>query len=161
MDIGMIVFSHTGNTHLVAQMLRQKLSAAGHNVSYERLQVVGGYDPARAGQRPEEIRFEALPDLGRHDRIIFGSPVQGFSLSPVMIKYLNEVPSLANKEVAFLVTEAFPYGWMGGNRAIRQMTTICESKGAAVRGSGLVNWMRRSRDRQIEEVTDRLSTVFV
>jgi len=160
MDIGMIVFSHTGNTHSVATKLKEKLSAAGHAVSYERLQVVGGFSPAQANQRPEDIRFEALPDIGQHDRIVFGSPVQGFSLSQAMIQYLKRLPSLANKEIAFLVTEAFPYGWMGGNRAIRQMTSICESKGATVRGSGLVNWMRPSRARQIEEVTDSLSGVF-
>ena len=160
MDIGMIVFSHTGNTHSVATRLREKLSAAGHGVEYERLAVVGGFDPARAAQSPDGIRFESLPDVEKHDRIIFGSPVQGFSLSQAMIQYLKRLPSLEGKEVAFLVTEAFPYGWMGGNRAIRQMTDICQSKGAAVRGSGLVNWMRRSRERQIEEVINRLSGVF-
>ena len=160
MDISMVVFSHTGNTHSVAQKLLEKLSAAGHNVSYERLKVVGGYSPEVDMQNPEGIRYEALPDLSRHDRIIFGSPVQGFSLSMAMIQYLERLPSLAGKEVAFLVTEAFPFGWMGGNRAIRQMTGICESNGATVRGSGLVNWMRPTRARQIEEVTDRLSVVF-
>jgi NAD(P)H dehydrogenase (quinone) len=156
----MVVFSHTGNTHSVAQKLRQKLAAKGHDVTYDRLKVVGGFRPAEMIEQPDLIRFEALPDLERYDRIIFGSPVQGGSISAAMIKYLGQLPSLAGKEVACLVTEAFPFGWMGGNRAVRQMTEICESKGATVRGSGLVNWMRPSRERQIEKVTDSLTQVF-
>jgi NAD(P)H dehydrogenase (quinone) len=159
-EIGMVVFSHTGNTHSVAQKLRQKLAAKGHDVTYDRLKVVGGFRPAEMIEQPDLIRFEALPDLERYDRIIFGSPVQGGSISAAMIKYLGQLPSLAGKEAACLVTEAFPFGWMGGNRAIRQMVEICEAKGATVRGSGLVNWMRPTRKWQIERVTDSLTGVF-
>jgi len=77
-----------------------------------------------------------------------------------MTRYLEQIGSLQDKKVACLVTEAFPYPWMGGNRAIRQMKRICESKGAAVCGSGIVNWMKSRRDQQIAEVVDRLSRLF-
>ena len=160
MDIGIIVFSFTGNTHSVALKLKEKLSAAGHAVSYERLEVVGEYTPGSAGMQPDNIQFETLPNTEQYDALVFGSPVQAFSLSPVMTGYLKQIPSLQDKKVALLVTQAFPYGWMGGNRAIRQMRRICESKGATICGSGVVNWMRRRRDQQITEVTDRLSRVF-
>jgi hypothetical protein len=41
MNIGIIVHSETGNTHSVATTLKEKLAAAGHTVSIERLKVVG------------------------------------------------------------------------------------------------------------------------
>ena len=155
MNIGMIVYSQTGNTHSVAVKLEEKLSAAGHSVNLERLQVVGGYE-----QGAKDIQFETLPDLGRYDALVFGSPVQAFSLAPVMDSYLKQVGSLQNKRVAFLVTQAFPYPWLGGNRAVRHMKRACVSKGATVCGSGIVNWMKSRRDQQIVEVVDRLSGLF-
>ena len=155
MNIGMIVYSQTGNTHSVAVKLEEKLSAAGHSVNLERLQVVGGYE-----QGAKDIQFETLPDLGRYDALVFGSPVQAFSLAPVMASYLKQVGSLQNKRVAFLVTQAFPYPWLGGNRAVRHMKRACVSKGATVCGSGIVNWMKSRRDQQIVEVVDRLSGLF-
>ena len=87
-------------------------------------------------------------------------PVSPPLLSPVMVNYLKEVASLQDKDVALLVTQAFPYPWMGGNRAIRQMRKALESKGARMRGSGIVNWMKSRRDVQIVEVVDRLSGLF-
>jgi len=155
MNIGMIVYSQTGNTHSVALKLQEKLSAAGHAVTMERLQVVGEPRPGT-----KDVRLETPPDAGQYDALVFGSPVHAFSLSPAMTSYLEQVGSLQNKTVACLVTEAFPYPWLGGNRAIRQMKRICESKGATVCGSGIVNWMKSRRDQQITEVVDRLSGLF-
>jgi flavorubredoxin len=155
MNIGMIIYSQTGNTHSVAIKLEEKLAAAGHSVGMERLKVVGEYRP---GTR--KVRFETLPNVGQYDALVFGAPVEAFSLSPVMKSYLTQVASLQDKKVACLVTQFFPFRWLGGNRAVRQMKRICESKGAAVCGSGIVNWSRSRRDQQIAEVTDRLSRLF-
>jgi hypothetical protein len=49
---------------------------------------------------------------------------------------------------------------MGGNRAIRQMEGLVTEKGGSVLGSGIVNWPRKSRERQIQEVTDNLCGLF-
>ena len=49
---------------------------------------------------------------------------------------------------------------MGGNRAIGQMKKICESKGAEVSGSGIINWSKSNREQKIVEVVDRLSGLF-
>jgi len=48
----------------------------------------------------------------------------------------------------------------GGNRAIRQMERLCESKGATVCGSGVVNWMRLRREKTAANAVDRLSGLF-
>jgi flavodoxin len=154
MDIGMIVYSQTGNTYSVAMKLKEKLSAAGHSVTLERIEVIGEVAPGQAAQ------FKTVPDAEKYDTLVFASPVQAFSLCQAMVDYLKRVASLQGKKVALLVTEAFPYPWMGGNRAVRQMKKACESKGATVCGSGIVNWMKRRREQQIVEVVDRLSGLF-
>lgn len=101
-----------------------------------------------------------LPNVGQYDVLVFGSPVEAFSLSPVMISYLTQVDSLQNKKVACLVTQFFPYPWMGGNHAINQMKKICESRGAVIFGSKVVNWSSSRRNLKIIEAVDRLSKLF-
>ena len=155
MNIGIVVYSRSGNTYSVALKLEEKLAAAGHAVTLERLETVGEPQPG-----DKDIRFQSLPDLSQYDALVFGSAVEAFSLSQIMATYLKQVVSLEGKKVAFLVTQAFPYRWLGGNRAVRQMTRACESKGATVCGSGIVNWMHKRREQRIVDVTDRLSGLF-
>lgn len=154
MNIGMILYSQTGHTLGVAKKLQEKLSAAGHSVTLERVEVVSDVAPGKAAE------FKTIPDASKYEALVFGSPVQAFSLSQVMVEYLKQVPSLQGKKVACLITQAFPFPWLGGNRAVRQMKGACESKGATVIGSGIVNWMKKSREQQIVEVVDRLSGLF-
>jgi len=79
MKIGIIVFSHTNNTYSVARKLEKKLSGAGHSVNLERVTVAGGKDP-----RPSDYKLDRKPKVRGYEAIIFGSPVEAFSLSPVM-----------------------------------------------------------------------------
>ena len=86
-----------------------------------------------------EFELDKLPDLGTYDGIIFGAAVEAFSLSPVLSAYLKKADSLVGKKVACLVTQQFPYPWMGGNNAVRQMRNLCKAKGASMVGSAVVN----------------------
>jgi hypothetical protein len=150
----MIVYSQTGNTLSVANTLQDKLVAAGHEVTLEQIEVIGAVAPG------QPVTFQTMPDPTPYEALILAAPVQAFSLVEVMKRYLPQSASLQDKPVALLVTEFFPYPWMGGNRAIRQMTQLAEAKGAEVRGSGVVNWSKKRRAAQIVEVTDRLSALF-
>ena len=155
MNIGIIVYSQTGNTLSVAKKLEEKLSAAGHTATLEQVKVVG-----ERNQGDRDFQLETLPDAGPYDALVFGSAVEGFSLSPVLTTYLKQIESLQGKKVACLVTQLFPYPWMGGNRAIHQMERLCTSKGATVCGSGVVNWMRLRREKTTANAVDRLSGLF-
>ena len=154
MNIGMIVYSQTGNTWSVAQQLEQKLSTAGHTVTMERIEVIGEISP---GQPTD---FRTVPDPQPYDALVFGSPVQAFSLFQATVDYLEQIPALQGKKVACLITQAFPFPWLGGNRAVRQMTRLCKAAGADVCGSGVVNWMKKEREQQIVDVTDSMSQLF-
>ncbi|MGE5549694.1 MAG: flavodoxin family protein [Bacteroidota bacterium] len=151
MKIGIIVHSQTGNTYSVAQKLKEKLAAAGHAVDLERLKAVGEVKPGT-----KDVRFESLPDIGWYEALVFGAPVQGFSLAPAMASYLAQIGSLQGKKVACLVTQHLPHPWMGGNRTVGQMKRICEAKGAVFCGSGIVNWTNKRREQKIVEVVEGL-----
>jgi len=155
MKIGIIVYSQTGNTLSVAERLEKKLSAAGHSVSLEQVTVAGG---RKQGER--EFQLDTTPDVSPYDTLIFGSAVEAFSLSPVLTAYLKKMGALQGKKVACLVTQFFPYPWMGGNRAIRQMHKLCKSKGATIAGSAVVNWAKSRREKTIAAAVDRLAGLF-
>ena len=154
MNIGIIVYSHTGHTLSVAMKLMEKLSVAGHVVNLEQVEV---YGPAKLGAT--DVRLKTKPEIDTYDALVFGSPVRGGAMPPAMTSYLEQITSLRGKKVVCLVTHFFPPGW-GANRTIKQMKEICESKGATVCGSGDVGWPRLGRKRRIANVVDNLSRLF-
>jgi len=77
-----------------------------------------------------------------------------------MTAYLSQLKPLKDKKVVFLVTQFFPFPWLGGNHAIGQMKKIGESKGATIRGTAVVNWSKPSREKQISEIVEKLSKLF-
>lgn len=70
--------------------------------------------------------------------------------------YLEQIPSLGGKAVGYFVTQAFPFPWMGGNRTIRQMVSVCQALGGKVFKTGVVNWTWR-REARIAELIDAFS----
>ena len=152
MKIGIIVYSQTGNTLSVAEKLKEKLAVAGHSAEIEQVTVVGG---RKLGDRA--FHLETRPDVAQYETLVFGSAVEAFSLSPVLKSYLVGVDFLQGKQVACLVTQFFPYPWMGGDRAIRQMRELCESKGATIRGTAVVNWVGFRRAKTTALAIDRVT----
>ena len=154
MKIGIIVHSQTGHTYSIAQELQEKLSAAEHEVKLEQVKPIG---EVKTGAK--NIKFETLPDLDAYDALIFGAPVQAFSLSAVMKTYMNQIKSLNDKKVACFVTKGVPFNWTGGNKAISQMKKIIESQGGTVIGTGIVIW-RDKREKQIAELMEKFNGLF-
>lgn len=152
MKIGIFVHSKTGNTRSVAERLLERLTANGHTVDLQRI----------SAENDDEADFKKIvlkdqPDVEGYDVLMFGAPVRGFSLSPVMQAYLNTLGPLANRETACFVTQFLPYPWLGGNRAIKQMSNICIVKGAKIVETGIVNWsVETKRERLIQEVIERM-----
>ncbi|MDH4211641.1 MAG: flavodoxin domain-containing protein [candidate division WOR-3 bacterium] len=155
MNIGIILWSQTGNTYSVAEKIKEKLDAAGHSVNIERIKIAGEFKPGK-----KDIQFETLPDVAQYDRIVFGAPVQAFSLSQVMTRYLKQLPSLKNKKVALYLTKQLRFNWTGGNQAINKMKKFCTSKDGTICGSGIVIWSSPNREQMIAEVAERISKLF-
>ncbi len=154
MKIGIIVHSQTNNTYLVAQKLQEKLSEDGNEVEIKRVKMKGGDKSGR-----KDIQIENPPEVSDYDALIFGSPVHAFSLAPAMKIYLEQIPSLQDKKIAFFVTKGLRFEWTGGTRAIGQMKKICQSKGGMIFGTGIVVW-NKQRDKKIDEIVNKFSELF-
>jgi NAD(P)H dehydrogenase (quinone) len=152
MKVGIIIHSHTGNTLSVAERLKEELITAGHSVSLERVTAVNE-EPSAQGS----VQLKAIPDASVFDVLIFGAPVRGLSLSPVMKAYLSQLPSLERKKVSCFISQYFPYAWMGGTRTINQMKALCQVKNGTVIETGIVNWSHKQRERLINDVLKKLS----
>ena len=155
MNIGIIVFSQTGHTHAVALRLQERLSAAGHTANIEQVEISG-----ELGSGVSNYQLKTTPAVGAYDALVFGGPVLGFALSPVMKDYLAQIASLEGKKVACFITKSLPFYWTGGNQAAKTMRELCESKGGEVCGSGIVIWSSARREQMITDVVERLCGLF-
>jgi flavodoxin len=153
MNIGIIVFSQSGHTLSVAEKLQERLNQLSHPVQIDAITIEGE-------AAPDKFQLTHQPDVSGYDALIFASPVQAFSLNPVMQAYLNGLPSLENKPTAYLVTKQLPFNWTGGNRAIKTMQSICQKKGARILGSAIVVWQDARRDDTTEKAVTLLSQLF-
>ena len=154
MNIGIIVHSNTGNTLSVAEKLNKVLVGAGHTVKLEQVTAV-----TETGAAPGNVQLKNIPQITEYDMLIFGAPVNAFSLSQAMKAYLSQLPSLQGKKVGCYVTQQLPFAWMGGNHAISEMEKICAAKGATVLDTGIVNWSDKKREEKITSVLDKLQAI--
>lgn len=155
MKIGIIVYSQTGNTPVVAEKLKEKLDGGGHEVQIEKVTTVGEVKPGE-----KNIQFDNIPEIVNYEGLVFASPVHAFSLASAMQSYLEQLPSLGGHKVACFVTKQLPFHWTGGTRAVAQMKKICEAKDATVSDTAVVVWAKGKRDQSIKEAVEKLSKVF-
>lgn len=152
MNIGIIVHSRTGHSYLVAQKLKEKLASGGHIVTIEKITAIKD-DEADAAK----VQLINPPSIEAYDLLIFGAPVRGLSLSPVMSAYISQIITLQEIKVGAFVTQFFPFKKMGGERSIKQLINLCESKGGKVFETGIINWTNLKRQNQIENLVINMS----
>lgn len=153
--IGIIVHSQTDHTFSVAQFLQEKLSAKGHTVTVERVRPVDEQQTSAGA-----VELAESPDAAKYDALIFGAPVRGFNISPVIQTYLSRLPSLPDKRTACFVTMQLKFPWMGGRQAVSKMARLCESKGMAVAGTGIISWSSKNREQVIAECAADIVCLF-
>ncbi len=155
MNIGIIIYSQTGNTKKVADKLKEKLEAKGHNAAIEQISISGS-TPAQPGK----FELVDVPAPDNYEAVILGAPVQAFSLNPVMKAYLEKLPPLPERQAACFVTKQLPLLWIGGTGAVAKMKKECESRGAKVIGTEIVVWSKAKREKSINQCVDNLSALF-
>lgn len=157
MKIGIIVYSQTGNTYSVVEKVKEELTNKGHEVNIKRLETLEE-NVVQPGAK--DIKYKNLPELDKYDGYIFASPVQAFSLSTGMESYLNNIESLDNKKTACFLTKGLPFNWTGGNRAIKQLKGLIESKNGNVVETGIIKWLSFNRNKQIRNVVKKMGKTF-
>jgi len=150
-NVGIVVYSHTGHTRAVAQKLEERLSEDGHAVTLEELEIAG---PVNLSATTAALRRK--PSIELYDTLVFASPVNGGRMSAAMNSYLDQLPPLAGKGVICLVTHFLFRSW-GAKQTLEQMQEVCQSKGAAICGVGSVRWSSLRRGRQIAQVVENLA----
>ncbi|MDZ7671823.1 MAG: hypothetical protein U5K53_03160 [Halanaerobiales bacterium] len=156
MNIGIVVYSHTGNTYSVVERFKNELEEMDNEVTIERLEPV---DKEEVHPGAKNIEYKRIPDLDKYDGYIFASPIQAFSLCTGMKSFLENMDSLNNKEVACFITKGLPFNWTGGNRAIRQFKKLLKQKDANIVETGIIKWTK-NKEQDINKVIDKLTSKF-
>ncbi|HPJ01698.1 MAG TPA: flavodoxin [Candidatus Limiplasma sp.] len=147
MNIGIILYSETGNTLAVAQRVADTLQAAGHTAEIRQVTILSR-DKADA-----PVVLKTAPTVEGFDLLIFAAPVQAFSLCRAMTQYLKQLKTVPSVPIGCYVTQGLPKKWMGGNRAYNTMRSLLMSHGAMepVR-LGHVHWKSSEREEQIAQL---------
>ncbi len=157
MDIGIIVYSQTGNTLSVAEKLKDALAAKGHSAKIDKVTAEGEVSPGPG----QTLTLKSKPDPGKYEALVFAAPVMAFSLNPVMKAYLAQLRGIGSKKAACFVTQHLGAGWMGGNRAVRIISKALKNNGADVCCSAIVHWKDEiKRGLQTDEAVAAISEVF-
>ncbi len=154
MKIGVIVFSDTGNTLVVAEALSEALTTAGHESEIQRVTAESTDPNSKAGKI-----LKNSPDVSGYDIVVFGAPVWAFSLSGVMKQYLNQISTLKGKKIACFVTQGLSKKWLGGNRSIKMMRKICTDKGGIVYADGIVHATGSNKEQQTNELIKKVRMI--
>ena len=154
MKVGIIVYSKTGNTLAVAERIGNQLKADGIAASVER------FSAETLPQSNKPVRLTAVPNPNEFDAVIFGAPVQAFSLDPAMSLYFEQINSINPKNVFCFVTQHFKKPWLGGNHAMKQMLALLNKKGITAKPLGVVNWSSEQREEQVLQIIQKCSQAF-
>ena len=155
MKIGIIIYSLSGHTREVAEKLKSKLAEGGHLVAIDEI-TISGKTPAQPGN----FKLLTVPSPLDYDAVILGSPVQAFSLHPVLKAYLEKLPPLNGKKTAIFVTKQLPLLWTGGTGSIATIKKALEQRGGKVLGPSIVVWSEAKREAAKKKCIDHLSRIF-
>ena len=146
MNIGIILYSQTGNTLSVAKKIKATCIAAGHTAEIKQITV------KEREKADSPVALQDIPGTEGYDILLFGAPVQAFSLCRAMTLYLNQISNLKGIPVGCFFTQGLPKLWMGGNRAYKQLRSLCLKKGVDPLRLGHVHWKADQRDEQIASI---------
>ncbi len=140
MNIGIIVYSETGNTLALCEQARDILTGYGQNVTLARITV-------------HDVKLDRTlrdaPAAGQYDLVILGTPVQGFSLPVPVREYLARAEFADGVKLGVLITQYFKADWLGGKQTLKQARDAFARFHPVFYGAGIVHVRSRKRDQQI------------
>ena len=154
MKIGMIICSYSGHTLSVAEKIKTALIHQGNEVTLVKL-AASNEDP----KSKEPVRLLSIPDLSSYDVVIFGAPIFGAQLAPVMREYLTRLSPLHAKKAGCFITQHFPWKWMGASSSVQKITKATEQHGATVLATGIVQWSSKKREDQINQLVESMCKI--
>ncbi len=119
-----VYYSYTGHTRMIAEKIKEKLNCDilelkpkdPYSTDYQS--VVDQEQDNESNNKTIEIEKIAI-DLSKYNKIILGSPVWWYSITPVVRTFLKE-NNLAGKVIVPFATNA---GWLG--KTFKEIESLC------------------------------------
>ena len=132
MNIAIVYYSYSGNTHRTAQIIEEVLS---QNNSVKLLRILAPRESdnffiqaLRALIRRKTEIIPAETDLAAYDLLIFGTPVWAREMVPAMRSYLEQAKGLLRKKAIVFVT----YGsGLGKDHCLDSLERALKEKGVS------------------------------
>jgi hypothetical protein len=152
MKFGFLIHSQSGNTLSIAHRLSDVLTQKGHEVFVTHIK---SRDVNRSMQFPQEIEIvqDNLPE--EVDVLFVGGWVQAFSLCRGLQYYLNHF-NVRSNEINLFLTHHFPYEWMGGTNAMKQLKRLVLKANVKVVDDVIFNWSRKNNQNKIQEWIEKV-----
>ena len=151
MKIGIIVYSHTGNTLSVAWKIEQAIRAAGHEVRTEKVEPV--IDNPNS-DTPAELK--SSPDVDQYDAVVFATSARVLTVTDYEALFATVARSDRKKSPLFRDTAT--------EKAVdgREPCGPPDKRRMQEKGStGHIGWcrqlVRENRESQIEDIVRRMS----
>lgn len=148
MKIGIIYYTETGHTLQACNALKERFVSDGHEVELKPVTV---YDVKT------NKALKDRPSADGYDLIVFGTPVQGFSLPIPMSEYLKSISIPLNQKIGVIITQYFKISWMGGNHTMRQLLSALDSYHPNLYAYSVIHWSSKRRDEQIIKAVQKFS----
>ncbi|MEJ5307160.1 MAG: flavodoxin family protein [candidate division WOR-3 bacterium] len=137
MKILIVYYSLSGITKKVVEIFKEKLEK-NNSVEVFELQT----EPKLSEKNiKSEFKIVSYPSIEKFDLIIVGGPVWAFGINYPVLTFLKGLKNIQEKNFILFVTMAFPFSWMGGNRAIKIMKKIIEEKNGKIKYTFCLNRM--------------------
>lgn len=151
MNIGILVYSYTGNTLLVAERIKEQIEKEGNQADIHRITCVDGKPSGN-----KAMVLKDVPDVSKYDKLIIGAPINAFSLCNAMKLYFKE-SKISASQVNCFVTQQFKSAFFGGNRGIRQISKFVTEQGAKINNKAIVHWSSKERETQIINASEQMA----
>ncbi|MCX6799350.1 MAG: flavodoxin family protein [Candidatus Diapherotrites archaeon] len=147
MNILVAYYSKSGNTEKVAKKIAESLQAKAHGV---RLFKVMPVEELKAGQYSKTEKDlplrEPLVNLQKFDLVVVGTPVWGFSPTPIITSYLRQMEGAKGKSFAlFCACSVIP------GTTIKRMSSIISTKGGTVLDSLVIKSLFEFDEKKLKE----------
>ena len=136
MNIAIVYYSYSGNTHKAAQIVEGLLKSQNNSVKRLRIEALDEsnnfFVQAFRGLVKKKAKIASLEtDLSVYDLIIFATPVWAREMVPAMRTYLEKAGALSGKKAVAFVT----YGsGLGKEHCLDSLKAAIEGKGATCIG---------------------------
>ncbi len=138
MNINIYYHSSTGHTDSVLARLAQKFQGI-HQMNFYQLKALNDREVD-----PSKVKLIEQPEIIKGDLLIFAGPVRGFSLSSIISAFILKADSL-DRPCLLLLTQYFPFSFMGGQGAMRQFKALITNKNGLIKATSIINWSIRKK----------------